>query len=63
MTPVTTRRTDFPVFAAGYSRAAGDAPLMLDGMEVLFDRTVGLAPVILEPKAGKPVDVPKGNAS
>jgi hypothetical protein len=60
---MTTRRTDFPVFAAGYSRAAGDAPLMLDGMEVLFDRTVGLAPVILEPKAGKPLEGPKGNAT
>jgi len=60
---MTTRRTDFPVFAAGYSRAAGDAPLMLDGMEVLFDRTVGLAPVILEPKAGKPLDGPKGNGT
>ena len=60
---MTTRRTDFPVFAAGYSRVAGDAPLMLDGMEVLFDRTVGLAPVILEPKAGKPLEGPKGNVA
>ena len=55
---MTTHRTDFPVFAAGYSRAAGDAPVMLDGMEVLYDRTVGLAPVTLEPKAGKVVKVP-----
>ena len=47
---MTTLRSDFPVFAAGYVRASGDAPVMLDGMEVLFDRTVGLAPVILTPK-------------
>jgi hypothetical protein len=47
---MTTLRSDFPVFAAGYTRASGDAPVMLDGMEVLFDRTVGLAPVILTPK-------------
>ncbi|MFN8570857.1 MAG: hypothetical protein U0132_02300 [Gemmatimonadaceae bacterium] len=53
-----TTRTDFPVFSAGYSRAAGDAPVMLDGMEVLFDKTVGLAPVTLEPKAGKPAEGP-----
>jgi hypothetical protein len=26
---------------------------MLDGMEVLFDKTVGLAPVTLVPKATK----------
>jgi hypothetical protein len=57
-----TTRTDFPVFAAGYTKAAGDAPVMLDGMEVLFDRTVGLAPVVLEPKTGKPVAGPKGDA-
>ena len=56
---MTTRRTDFPVFAAGYSRAAGDAPLMLEGMEVLFDRTVGLAPVTLAPKDGQPAAGPK----
>jgi len=60
---MTTPRTDFPVFAAGYTRAAGDAPIMLDGMEVLFDRTVGLAPVILEPKAGKAPASSKGNAT
>jgi hypothetical protein len=47
---MTTLRSDFPVFTAGYTRASGDAPVMLDGMEVLFDRTVGLAPVILTPK-------------
>jgi hypothetical protein len=46
-------RNDFPLFQAGYSLAAGDAPVMLDGMEVLYDRTVGLAPVTLVPKKGK----------
>jgi hypothetical protein len=43
-------RPDFPVLLAGRARAFGDAPLMLDGMEVLFDKTVGLAPVTLVPK-------------
>ena len=48
---MSTIRTDYPAFAAGYTRAAGDAPpIMLEGMEVLFDRTVGLAPVTLVPK-------------
>ena len=50
---MTSERTDFPVFAAGYTRALGDSPVMLDGMEVLFDKTVGLAPVTLVPKSGK----------
>ncbi|MGQ0648552.1 MAG: hypothetical protein ACT4P7_13385 [Gemmatimonadaceae bacterium] len=50
---MTTQRTDFPVFEAGYTRALGDAPIMLDGMEVLFDKAVGLAPVTLVPKASK----------
>jgi hypothetical protein len=36
---------------------------MLDGMEVVFDRTVGLAPVTLEPKAGKPAEGPKGEGT
>ena len=57
-----TPRTDFPVFAAGYTKGSGDAPIMLDGMEVLFDRTVGLAPVLLEPKAGKGAPARKGDA-
>ncbi|MEP7382128.1 MAG: hypothetical protein ABI910_10605 [Gemmatimonadota bacterium] len=60
---MTNRRTDFPVLAACYSRAAGDAPVMLDGMEVLYDRTVGLAPVNLAPKGGKGTDAtPKERA-
>jgi hypothetical protein len=50
-------RSDFPLLG-GYTRAAGDAPIMLEGMEVLFDRTVGLAPVTLvakpEPAPGTP---------
>ena len=50
---MTTNRTDFPVFEAGYTRALGDSPVMLDGMEVVFDKTVGLAPVTLVPKSGK----------
>ena len=51
---MTTERTDFPVFEAGYyARALGDTPVMLDGMEVVFDKTVGLAPVTLVPKSAK----------
>jgi hypothetical protein len=46
-------RTDFPVFEAGFTRSESDTPVMLDGMEVLFDKTVGLAPVTLVPKATK----------
>ena len=60
---MTTLRSDFPVFAAGYTRALGDAPVMLDGMEVLFDRTVGLAPVILTPKREETVVTSTGGAS
>jgi len=52
---MTYQRTDFPVFASGFARSLGDAqPVMLDGMEVLFDKTVGLAPVTLVPKKGTP---------
>ncbi|MEW5918520.1 MAG: hypothetical protein AB1762_19110 [Gemmatimonadota bacterium] len=47
-----TQRTDFPAFPSGYTRSLGEAPVMLDGMEVLFDKTVGLAPVTLVPKKG-----------
>ena len=50
---MTTERSDFPVFEAGYTRALGDSPVMLDGMEVVFDKTVGLAPVTLVPKSAK----------
>ena len=58
---MTAPRTDFPVFSAGYARALGDAPVMLDGMEVLFDRTVGLAPVTLVPKKTAMPAAPAGN--
>ncbi|HJU73579.1 MAG TPA: hypothetical protein VJ717_07520 [Gemmatimonadaceae bacterium] len=47
---MTYPRTDYPAFSGGYTRSLGTAPIMLDGMEVLFDRTVGLAPVTLVPK-------------
>ena len=49
---MTQQRTDFPTFPEGYTRSLGGAPIMLDGMEVLFDKTVGLAPVTLVPKRG-----------
>jgi hypothetical protein len=47
-----TQRSDFPNFPNGYTRSLGEAPVMLDGMEVLFDKTVGLAPVTLIPRKG-----------
>jgi hypothetical protein len=50
---MTADRSDFPVFDAGYTRALGDTPVMLDGMEVVCDKTVGLAPVTLVPKSAK----------
>ncbi len=48
-------RSDFPVFTAGFvsTMATGDPPVLLDGMQVLFDKTVGLAPITLMPKALK----------
>ena len=48
-------RSDYPVFTAGFvsTMASGDPPVMLDGMQVLFDKTVGLAPITLMPKASK----------
>jgi hypothetical protein len=42
--------SEFPVFATAYQLAAGESPVMLDGMEVLFDRTIGFYPVRIEPK-------------
>jgi hypothetical protein len=51
---MTMQRTDFPVFEAGYTRAQSDAPVLLDGMEVLFDKAVGLAPVTLVPTQAAP---------
>jgi hypothetical protein len=47
-----SQRNDYPLFDGAYAKAAGDAPVLLDGMEVVFDRTVGLAPVTLVPKQG-----------
>lgn len=47
-----SQRNDYPLFDGAYAKAAGDAPVLLDGMEVVFDRTVGLAPVTLVPKKG-----------
>ena len=44
---MTQFRSDFPVFSGGYTRQQGDPPILLDGMEVLFDRTVGLYAVSL----------------
>jgi hypothetical protein len=46
-------RSDFPVFAASTTRSKTDAPIMLDGMDVLYDKVVGLAPVTLVPTKKK----------
>jgi hypothetical protein len=43
--------TAFPLFATAYDlTAAGSPTIMLDGMEVLFDKTAGFYPVRIEPK-------------
>jgi hypothetical protein len=49
---MSSQRNDFPMFYGAYSKALGEAPVILYGMEVLFDRTVGLAPVTLVLKKG-----------
>lgn len=41
------QRSDFPVHAEEYTLGLGEQPVLLDGMEVVFDRTVGLAPAAL----------------
>lgn len=46
-------RTVFPLASAVGEATAGGEPLLLDGMEVLFDRTVGLYSVELEPRAAQ----------
>jgi hypothetical protein len=43
-----TRQTVFPILPAGLHRALEDAPVLLDGMEVVFDQRVALTPVALE---------------
>ena len=50
-------RTRFPRLDPGYGRAMGSEPILLDGMEVLFDETVGLYPVNLD--AGEPTRGPE----
>lgn len=44
---MSPRRTDFPHDQNGYAFGMSGQTVMLDGMEVLFDKTVGLAPVAL----------------
>jgi hypothetical protein len=45
---MTPRRPARPPVRGEYDQPFGEAPAMLDGMEVLFDRTVGLDPVELD---------------
>jgi hypothetical protein len=47
---MTDSPTAFPLLSTGYERPQQTEPIMLDGMEVLFQRSVGLYPVMLEPK-------------
>jgi len=51
---MTTRQTLFPHTKQGFARAASAAsaaPVLLNGMRVLFDEKVALYPVELEPDA------------
>lgn len=41
------RQSSVPVHDHDYVLSKGEQPVLLDGMEVLFDKTVGLAPVAL----------------
>jgi hypothetical protein len=41
------QRSDFPVHEQDYALGASEQPVLLDGMEVVFDKTVGLTPVAL----------------
>jgi hypothetical protein len=52
-----TRQTVFPHTGRGFSRAASDEPVLLNGMRVIFDEKVALYPVELEPDTppAKPV--------
>lgn len=50
------QRSDFPVHEHGYALGMGEQPILLDGMEVIFDKTVGLYPVALV--ADQPVQAP-----
>jgi hypothetical protein len=45
------RQTLFPHTKWGFSRAASDESVLLNGMHVLFDEKVALYPVELEPSS------------
>lgn len=45
-----SRQTVFPILPAGLHRALEDAPVLLDGMEVVFDQRAALTPVTLDGK-------------
>jgi hypothetical protein len=47
---MTQARTMFPVRVDGMALSFDTQPVMLDGMQVLFDKTVGLYPVQVEAK-------------
>lgn len=58
---MSPRRTDFPHDQNGYALGMSGQTVMLDGMEVLFDKTVGLAPVALV--ADQPAPAPTTNGT
>lgn len=47
-------RTVFPVLPPGMERALESDPVLLDGMEVLFDERVALYPVTLRARDKEP---------
>lgn len=57
------RQTLFPSFELSVELGATQEPLLLDGMEVLFDQTVGLYPVTLEPTEPEAADAPGRRAA
>lgn len=53
---MSQRQTLFPSFELSVELGSSQEPLLLDGMEVLFDQTVGLYPVNLEPTEPEDAD-------
>lgn len=45
---MSERHNVFPMARSGFAFGLEDAPVMLDGMKVLFDEKVGLYPVDLQ---------------
>lgn len=56
-------RTVFPMALGDQELAPDASPVMVDGMEVLFHRTVGLYPVEIELKPAAPPATPGDRAA